>query len=93
MKAFSVNLDDQEPLPFNDAMFGVITCCAVPEHIYSTDFVVSEMFRLMKSDGYAIVMTPRLDSLLNIRFLPSAINCPMWSALQSESTGRLPPAV
>ncbi len=74
------NLDTHDPLPFDTATFDVITCMETLEHLHDTDHVVSEIRRLLKPTGYAILAVPRLDALLSIAMLavglqPPAIEC------------------
>jgi SAM-dependent methyltransferase len=92
VRASYVNLDDETPLPFDDKMFDVITCCAVLEHIHSTDFALDEIFRLLKDEGYAIIMTPRLDSFLTILLLllgyqPPDVECSSTRKYGAIATG------
>jgi SAM-dependent methyltransferase len=74
------NLDSGAPLPFGTAELDVITCLETLEHLHDTDHVVSEIRRLLKPTGYAILSVPRLDALLSILMLavglqPPAIEC------------------
>jgi len=74
------NLDTSTPLPFESATFDVITCMETLEHLHDTDHIVSEIRRLLRPEGYAIVAVPRLDALLSIAMLtlglqPPAVEC------------------
>jgi SAM-dependent methyltransferase len=74
------NLDTGDPLPFDDASYDVITCMETLEHLHDTDHIVSEIRRILRSSGYAIIAVPRLDALLNLIMLaagyqPPAIEC------------------
>jgi SAM-dependent methyltransferase len=74
------NLDTQEPLPFDDASFDVVTCMETLEHLHDTDHMVSQIRRILRPDGYAIIAVPRLDALVSIAMLavgwqPPAIEC------------------
>jgi SAM-dependent methyltransferase len=74
------NLDASAPLPFNAASFDVVTCMETLEHLHDTDHIVSEIRRLLRPSGYAIVAVPRLDALLSIAMLtlglqPPAVEC------------------
>lgn len=74
------NLDTREPLPFDAASFDVVTCMETLEHLHDTDHIVSEIRRILKPGGYAIIAVPRLDALLNMAMLavgyqPPAIEC------------------
>jgi len=74
------NLDTREPLPFDAASFDVVTCMETLEHLHDTDHIVSEIRRILRPNGYAILAVPRLDALLNMAMLavgyqPPAIEC------------------
>jgi SAM-dependent methyltransferase len=74
------NLDSSAPLPFDAATFDVVTCMETLEHLHDTDHMVSEIRRLLKPAGYAILSVPRLDALLSIAMLtiglqPPAVEC------------------
>lgn len=74
------NLDSDEPLPFDDDQFDVVTCMETLEHLHDTDHVVREIRRIVRPNGYAIIAVPRLDALLNMAMLavgyqPPAIEC------------------
>jgi len=45
-------------LPFKDNSFDVVLCTEVIEHVNSQKKVISEIFRVLKKDGYIIVTTP-----------------------------------
>jgi SAM-dependent methyltransferase len=67
------NLDTSERLPF-------VTCMETLEHLHDTDHMASEIRRIMKPDGHAILTVPRLDGLLAIAMLaagwqPPAVEC------------------
>jgi 2-polyprenyl-3-methyl-5-hydroxy-6-metoxy-1,4-benzoquinol methylase len=74
------NLDASAPLPFDSASFDVVTCMETLEHLHDTDHIVSEIGRLLRPDGYAVVAVPRLDAVLSIAMLtlgfqPPAVEC------------------
>lgn len=68
VKAQMHNLEYQ--LPYPDSFFDLVFACEVIEHIYDTDFVISEMNRVLKNNGLLIISTPNIVSLSNrIRIL------------------------
>jgi 2-polyprenyl-3-methyl-5-hydroxy-6-metoxy-1,4-benzoquinol methylase len=69
VKAVEFDLNEDNPLPFKPKTFDVITNFDTLEHIYNTDHCVREMGRILKDDGYIIVIVPRTDSLMNIVLL------------------------
>jgi SAM-dependent methyltransferase len=64
-----VEADLNCPLPLPAASFDVIHANQVIEHLYDTDCFVSEIRRLLRPGGYAIVSTNNLASLHNIAAL------------------------
>ncbi len=64
-----VNLND-EPLPYRDAAFDVVTCTEVLEHMESFREVVREVVRVTKPGGVAIFSTPNVLNLASrLRYL------------------------
>lgn len=63
------DLNEEKRLPFPGNYFDIITCLEVVEHVLSSDFVLDEIYRLLKPTGYAILSTPRFDSLYVIGLL------------------------
>jgi SAM-dependent methyltransferase len=57
------------PLPFADGSFDVVCSNQVIEHLRDTDLFVSEIFRVLRPDGYAVVSTENLASWHNIASL------------------------
>ncbi len=78
--AVSCDLNSGGALPYEDKTFNIVTCMETMEHIHDTDFLLSELYRVLKDDGTAIVDIPRLDSLMNILLLafgfqPPGVEC------------------
>jgi len=78
--AVSFDLNSGGALPYADKSFHVVTCMETMEHIHDTDFLLSELYRVLKDDGTAIVDIPRLDSMMNILLLafgfqPPGVEC------------------
>jgi len=78
--AISADLNSGGGLPYGDKTFHVVTCMETMEHIHDTDFLLSELNRVLKDDGTAIVDIPRLDSMMNILLLafgfqPPGVEC------------------
>ncbi|MCD6371783.1 MAG: class I SAM-dependent methyltransferase [Candidatus Aenigmarchaeota archaeon] len=40
------------PLPFEDNLFDVVICNQVMEHIYNTDDLISETYRILRPNGF-----------------------------------------
>ena len=49
-------------LPFDAETFDVVTAHHIIEHVSNTDMMVSEMYRVLKYGGYALLGTPNLAS-------------------------------
>lgn len=78
--AVEVDLNSGDPLPYPTGRFDVVLCVETLEHVYPTDHLVAEIFRILKPGGTAIIDVPRLDSFLNIGLLalgfqPPGIEC------------------
>lgn len=58
--------DLNKKLPYNDACCNVVHANQVIEHISDSDLFVSEIYRILKKDGYAIISTENLASWHNI---------------------------
>ena len=53
---------NEESIPYPDESFDFIFCGDVIEHLYSPDFLLEEIFRLLKPNGYAVITTPNMAS-------------------------------
>lgn len=58
--------DLNKKLLFPDKTFDVVVVYHVIEHLVNVKFFVSEIYRVLKNDGYAIIGTPNLASWHNI---------------------------
>jgi SAM-dependent methyltransferase len=50
-----------EELPFADATFDVATCFEVVEHVADQDVVISELHRVLRTDGLLVLSSPNRD--------------------------------
>lgn len=78
--AVSLDLNAGQLLPFENNYFQVVTCLEALEHIQDPDYLVSEIHRVLKKGGIAIIDVPRLDSWMNIFLLslgyqPPGVEC------------------
>lgn len=55
--------DIEEGLPFKDKMFDGVLTMDVIEHTYDTVFHLKEINRVLKEDGFVILITPNISSL------------------------------
>ena len=57
--AFKIDIDN-DPFPFDDQYFDTAYCGEIIEHVYDTDHLLSEVFRVLKPKGRCIITTPNL---------------------------------
>lgn len=62
-KKVSFRVADAHKLPFPDRSFDAVFCLETMEHVEDPQKVVSEMFRVLKDDGYAVVLVPNENLL------------------------------
>lgn len=64
------DLDDglSQPFPFSPG-FDVVIASQLIEHLRNTDNLIKEMYKVLKSGGYAVVSTPNLASWHNTLYL------------------------
>jgi len=55
--------DDVAKFPHENGFFDIVIAGEIIEHIYDTDFFLSEIYRLLKPDGHLIISTPNIASL------------------------------
>jgi ubiquinone/menaquinone biosynthesis C-methylase UbiE len=65
IKVKSVDLSKNEKIDFPDEAFDFIFCGDVIEHLFSPDFLIEEIYRILKHGGYAIISTPNLATWKN----------------------------
>ncbi len=58
--------DLNNPLPFKDGIFSLVTANQVIEHLKDTDRFVDEVYRVLKPGGYFVISTNNLSSWHNI---------------------------
>jgi SAM-dependent methyltransferase len=61
-----LNHDLNHPLPFRNESFRAIVSTQVIEHLVECDRFASEVHRILKPDGYAIIATENLASWSNV---------------------------
>ena len=64
IKAHTIDIDDVD-LPFEDDYFDIVVCGEVIEHLYDTDHLLDEIYRVLKPQGSCVLTTPNLASHLN----------------------------
>ncbi|PIN98824.1 MAG: hypothetical protein COT90_02485 [Candidatus Diapherotrites archaeon CG10_big_fil_rev_8_21_14_0_10_31_34] len=64
----SIKFDFEKPFPFKNNSFDVVFAGEIIEHIFDTDFFVSELNRILKPNGFLVISTPNTAWIGN-RFL------------------------
>jgi len=75
--------DITKGIPFEDGQFDCVVCGEVIEHIPNPDFLLNEINRILKKDGYLIISTPNLVSWAN-RILVLLGVQPLYTETSSE---------
>ena len=60
IKAIQLDLDTIDKLPYADKYFDIIYCGELLEHLNNPDNLLSEIYRVLKLDGTAVLSTPNL---------------------------------
>ncbi len=60
------NFDLNKKFDFDDNFFNVIHANQVIEHLYNSDNFISEIYRILKPGGYAIISTENASSWCNV---------------------------
>lgn len=71
-KKLSFRVADAHRLPFKSKSFDAVFCLETLEHVEEPDKVVSEMSRVLKNNGYVVVLVPSEN------FLFKHIVWPLW---------------
>jgi len=61
--------DDKTNMPYEDNIFDFIVAGEIIEHIYDTDYFLSEIMRILKPGGKILISTPNIASLGKRLFL------------------------
>lgn len=64
IKACKIDVDKQS-LPFESNYFEAVYCGEVLEHLYDTDHLLNEIYRVLIPDGICVITTPNLGWWLN----------------------------
>jgi ubiquinone/menaquinone biosynthesis C-methylase UbiE len=63
---FHLAIGHGEALPFHGAIFDIIICLEVLEHVEHPDKLLSEMKRCLRKDGYGLVVVPTETPLFKL---------------------------
>ncbi len=61
--------DANTEFPYEDRFFDVVISNQVLEHLYNTDGFFSEVYRVLRLGGYAVISTANLSSFHNLAFM------------------------
>lgn len=64
IKAYRVDLD-KEDLPFEDNYFDGVFCGEVIEHLYDTDNLLNNIYRVLTPNGLCVITIPNISFWLN----------------------------
>jgi len=81
-----LNEDAERKFSLPDKFADIIICGEIIEHISNTDGFIEEVYRILKSDGDAIITTPNLSSYFN-RFLLLFGYQPYHSEVSNKESG------
>jgi SAM-dependent methyltransferase len=79
--------DLNEFFPYEDESISAITANQVIEHLYDTDKFISEIYRILKKDGYAIISTENASSWHNIIALMMGFQMFSLTNISNKKTG------
>jgi ubiquinone/menaquinone biosynthesis C-methylase UbiE len=79
--------DLNQKIPFGDDTFDVICACNVIEHLSNTDNFVKEIYRLLKADGYIVILTLNLAAFYHILYLMAGLQPPQASVSDEVIVG------
>ncbi|MBI3034053.1 class I SAM-dependent methyltransferase [Candidatus Woesearchaeota archaeon] len=86
----AVRHDLAKKFPFQDNYFDVVYSAEVIEHIYDTDFYLSEIYRVLKPGGIFLVTTPNIASLTDrFRLLLGKRPSPIEYRLGMDTNGHI----
>lgn len=67
MRVYQGNLNEEFQTP--NGYFDIVIASQIIEHLWNTDLFIKEIYKKLKSTGYAIISTPNLASYHNILYL------------------------
>ena len=80
---------DAVNLPFKNNFFDTVLCLEVLEHVDDPSKVVDEIYRVLKKDGYVIILVPTDNRLFKIVWFLWTFYYPVWKHAHVQSfTGK-----
>src|SRR5262249_26106624 len=68
VECFAIDVDRQQ-IPLADDSVDVLYCGEVIEHLYDPNFLLDDIYRILRPGGFAIIDTPNLASWYDRLFL------------------------
>lgn len=69
---------DVQQLPFKDNFFDAVFCLEVLEHVDDPEMALKEIKRVLKKDGYGVVLVPSESKLFRIVWFVWTMYYPIW---------------
>lgn len=76
---------DVQKLPYNSKFFDAVFCLEVLEHVDSPEKVLAEIKRLLKKDGYAVILVPMDEMFFKLIWFLWTIYYPVWKHAHVQS--------
>ncbi len=83
VEAKVVNID-KEGIPFPREYFDGVLCGDIIEHIYDTEGLIENVWKILKPKGYVVISTPNIASWYNRFFLMMGL-MPTWIESSSKT--------
>ncbi len=65
-KVFTSVMDLNSSLSYKDNTFDAVTCLDVVEHLLDPDFLIDEIYRVLRPDGQLVLTTPNIRNFRNL---------------------------
>lgn len=76
---------DAHKLPYENSFFNVLFCLEMLEHVDYPKVVIRELYRVLKKDGYAIILVPTDNLLFRIVWFLWNIRYSVWKHVHVQS--------
>ena len=80
---------DGEPLPYKNNFFDLVIAGEIIEHIYDTDFWLSEIRRILKPSGKLLISTPNVASFGRRLLLLVGANPLLETSVETGNAGHI----
>lgn len=76
---------DAAKLPFKDKFFNAVICLEVLEHVDDPVKVITEIYRVLKKQGYAVILVPTDNKLFKLVWALWTMYYPVWRHAHVQS--------